>query len=169
MARNVEIKARLADPAATRRLVASAADGPPAALAQTDTFFRVPRGRLKLREIEGGAAELIWYERRDTPEPSPSDFTVVEVSDAPALRELLAAALGRRGRVAKRRLVYHVGRTRVHLDQVDGLGDFLELEVQLAADEPAERGAREARDLMARLGIGEASLVAESYIDLLGA
>ena len=167
MARNVEIKARVADPETTRRLVAAAADGPPTALAQTDTFFDVARGRLKLREVAGAGAELIWYERPDTPDPAVSAFTPLPVADAPALRELLAAALGRRGQVVKRRLVYLVGRTRVHLDEVDGLGTFLELEVQLAAGEPAEAGVAEARALMERLGIDGASLVAEAYVDLL--
>jgi len=167
VARNVEIKARLVDPEATRRLVVAAADGPPTSLAQTDTFFRTPRGRLKLREIAGAGAELIWYQRPDTPDPVESAFTVLPVADGPALRELLDAALGRRAQVVKRRLVYLVGRTRVHLDAVEGLGGFLELEVQLADGEPAEAGIAEARDLMRRLGIGEPSLVAEAYVDLL--
>jgi len=166
-ARNVEIKARLADPEATRRLVAAAAHGPPTSLAQTDTFYRTPRGRLKLREIAGADAQLIWYERPDTPDPAESAFTVLRVADGPALRELLGAALGRRAQVVKRRQVYLVGRTRVHLDEVEGLGGFLELEVQLADGEPAEAGAREARELMRRLGIGAGSLVAEAYVDLL--
>ena len=167
MARNVEIKARLADPAATRRLVEAAADGPPESLAQTDTFFEVPRGRLKLREVAGRDAELIWYERGDTPDPSESRYEIVRVADGSALRELLGAALGGRAQVVKRRLVFHVGRTRVHLDEVAGLGSFLELEVQLAAGERAPEGAAEARTLMERLGIREAWLVAEAYVDLL--
>jgi len=167
MARNVEIKARLTDAAATRRLVEAAA-GPPETLSQTDTFFRVERGRLKLREIAGGAAELIFYERGDRTGPKESRFERVAVSDAPALRSLLAAALGERGRVSKRRLVYRVGRTRVHLDQVEGLGDFLELEVELAPDEAVEAGAADARRLMAEFGIGEDALVARAYVDLLG-
>jgi adenylate cyclase class IV len=167
MARNVEIKARTGDPAATRRLVEGAADGPPEALAQTDTFFRVGRGRLKLREPAGAPAELIYYERADRAGPKESRFERVAVPDAPALQALLASALGVCGQVQKRRLVYRVGRTRVHLDQVAGLGDFLELEVELGPHETAEAGVGEARRLMRRFGIGEDALVPEAYVDLL--
>ncbi len=167
MARNVEIKARVGDPAALRRLVEGAADGRPEPLTQTDTFFRVGRGRLKLREASGAQAELIYYERADRAGPKESRFEVVAAPHAPALRALLAAALGEAGQVMKRRLVYHVGRTRVHLDDVRGLGHFLELEVELRPDEPAEAGAEEARRLMRRFGIAEGALVPEAYVDLL--
>jgi len=167
MARNVEIKARVGDLAATRRLVEGAADGPPVSLAQTDTFFRVGRGRLKLREPSGAEAELIYYERPNQASPRESRFERIAVPDAPALRTLLASALGVCGQVTKRRLAYRVGRTRIHLDHVDGLGDFLELEVELEPDEPVAAGAEEARRLMTRFGIREDALVAEAYVDLL--
>lgn len=167
MARNVEIKARIGDLAATRRLVTGAADGPPESLAQTDTFFRVGRGRLKLRELTGAHAELIYYRRPDMPGPAQSCYEKVAVPDPGALRDLLASALGVCGKVSKRRLVYRVGRTRVHLDEVAGLGDFLELEVELEADEPAGAGVEEARRLMSRFGIREDALVPEAYVDLL--
>jgi predicted adenylyl cyclase CyaB len=165
--RNVEIKARVADMAATRRLVAASADGPPESLDQTDTFFRVARGRLKLREISGAAAELIYYERPDTPEPAVSAYLTAGVRDAAALRTLLTSALGQRGEITKRRLVYRIGRTRLHLDEVAGLGAFLELEVELAPGEPVESGVAEAQRLMSRLGVGDDALVAEAYVDLL--
>ncbi len=167
MARNVEIKARLTDPAATRRLVEAAADGPPEALAQTDTFFRVASGRLKLRERSGGQAELIHYQRSDRAGPRESRFERIAVPDATALRSLLASALGVCGEVSKHRLVYHIGRTRIHLDEVRGLGDFLELEVELEPGEPLDAGVDETRRLMARFGIAEEALVAEAYADLL--
>ena len=167
MPRNVEIKARLADFEATERLAARLAAGPPETLEQTDTFFRVASGRLKLRELGGGRAELILYARADTPDPAESHFSVVPVTGAPALRALLAAALGVAGTVQKRRLVYHAGRTRIHLDRVEGLGDFLELEVVMAEGEPAAAGAREAEALLARLGVPREALVAEAYVDLL--
>ena len=86
---------------------------------------------------------------------------------AAALRELLAAALGVAGRVLKRRLVYRLGRTRIHLDDVRDLGPFLELEVELASGEPADVGVREAKRLMGALEIGEEALIAGAYVDLL--
>jgi predicted adenylyl cyclase CyaB len=89
------------------------------------------------------------------------------VPEPDALRDALATSCGLIGRVRKRRIVYLVGRTRVHLDCVDGLGDFLELEVVLSDDEPAEDGVAEARALVARLGLSPDALVAGAYLDLL--
>ena len=168
MARNVEIKARVADPEATRRRIAAVADGPPETLDQLDTFFRVAAGRLKLREIAGGRAELIFYQRADTPDPVESRYERVTVTDAPALRGLLAAALGVRGEVAKRRLLYHAGGTRIHLDEVRDLGWFLELEVVLRDGDPVGAAREEAARVMAALGVEPSALVAEAYVDLLG-
>lgn len=168
MPRNVEIKARLRDIDATRRLVETIADGPGEPVEQSDTFFRVDGARLKLRERSGADAELIYYRRPDAPGPQASEFETVPVRDAGVLRDLLAAALGVGGRVVKRRLVYHVGRTRIHLDEVHDLGSFLELEVELAEGEPADLGVREAKRLMGALQIEEDALIAEAYVDLLG-
>ncbi len=167
MARNVEIKARVADPGATWRRIEALADGPPETLEQRDTFFRIAAGRLKLREIAGRPAELIFYERADTPDPVESHYERVAVSDAPALRGLLAAALGAGGEVVKRRLLFHTGRTRIHLDDVQRLGWFLELEVQLADGEAPETGKGEAARIMAALAVEPSALVSEAYVDLL--
>ena len=167
MARNVEIKARIPDIAAARSLVAALADRGPESLSQTDTFFHVPSGRLKLREFSYGPAELIYYRRPDTPGPAASEWTRISVPDGPALRQLLTSALGVRGQVSKRRLVFWVGRTRVHLDEVRDLGAFLELEVVLEDGEPVSAGVHEAHRLLGLLGMPADALVPESYIDLL--
>lgn len=169
MARNVEIKARLSDLEATKRLVLGLADGPGQPVEQADTFFHAAGGRLKLRERSGAGAELIFYRRTDAPGPTESRYETVAVPDPAALRALLASALGVRGEVHKRRLVYRIGRTRVHLDEVRDLGCFLELEVELSAGEPTDLGIREANRLMGVLGIGEDALVSEAYVDLLAA
>jgi predicted adenylyl cyclase CyaB len=164
---NVEIKARLADLAATRARVAAAADRGPEVLAQTDTFFSVPGGRLKLREFSDRPAELIHYRRPDSSGPSESQWAKVTVPDAAALRELLAGALGVRGQVVKRRTLFLVGRTRVHLDEVQDLGDFLELEVVLSDGEALAAGMEEARRLLRLFAIRDEALVPEAYVDLL--
>ena len=169
MARNVEIKARLADLAATRRFVAGASDRGPELLAQTDTFFAVPSGRLKLREFSDRPAELIYYRRPDTPGPAESQWAKIAVPDADALRELLASALGIRGQVIKRRTLFWVGRTRVHLDEVRDLGDFLELEVVLEDGDAVSAGAEEAQRLLRLFGIPDDALVPEAYVDMLAA
>jgi len=165
--RNVEIKARVCNLAAVRRAVEAVADGPPALLIQSDTFFAVPRGRLKLRAFTDGTAELISYLRHDVAGPRESRFAKVAVNDPDALTGVLGAALGVAGVVRKRRDLYRRGPTRIHLDEVDDLGSFLELEVELSDGQSATEGERIARELMARLGIAEDDLVAGAYVDLL--
>jgi len=83
------------------------------------------------------------------------------------MRETLTLAYGQAGRVLKRRTLFIVGRTRVHLDRVSGLGDFLEIEVVLDENEPSESGVREANQLMAQLGVEQSHLIEGAYIDLL--
>lgn len=142
-------------------------------IVQDDTFFACPNGRLKLRvvEVEPGkhAGELIFYRRADQQGPKPS-FYVLAPTDAPdSLREALTHAYGQAGRVCKRRTLFLIGRTRIHLDQVDDLGEFLELEVVLADDEAAEQGIAEAQQLMAQLGVRPSQLIEGAYVDLMAA
>jgi adenylate cyclase len=167
MPRNVEIKARASDPARLRALALELADGAPVVIEQDDTFFATAEGRLKLRTFADGRGELIFYARPDRTGPRTSRYAIAPVGDAAALREVLAAALPVRGRVRKRRELLLAGRTRIHLDRVQGLGDFLELEVVLAADEDVAAGEAEARALMARLEVAPGDLVAGAYLDLL--
>jgi predicted adenylyl cyclase CyaB len=167
MARNVEIKARVVDLADVRRKASDLATGPSEVLTQTDTFFVVPTGRLKVREFSDGTGELIAYHRDDRFGPKESQYAIVRVADARALCHALSQVLPVRGRVVKRRELFLVGRTRVHLDQVEQLGSFVELEVVLLDGEPVESGEREARTLMSRLGISDQLLLPEAYIDLL--
>lgn len=169
MARNIEVKARVRDPARFRELVESIADAAPVTIRQEDVFFGSPRGRLKLRKLGDGTAELIHYERSDSFEPSHSDYVRVEVSDALGLEEALSRALGVRGIVRKERRLYRVDRTRIHFDRVESLGNFMELEVVLEPDESAETGSKIAEELLTRLAIGEDELVDRAYIDLLDA
>jgi adenylate cyclase class IV len=168
MARNVEIKARLQHLEAMVPRVASIADDGPVPIEQDDTFFGCATGRLKLRAFAAGDGELIFYRRADTAGPKTSFHLRTPTQDPDGLRDALASALGIVGRVRKRRTLFLVGRTRIHLDRVEGLGDFLELEVVLGDDEPAEAGVAIAQALMDRLGVDAASLVATAYVDLLG-
>lgn len=168
MNRNVEIKAKVASLEGIERRARVLADRGPIVLEQTDTFFACSRGRLKLREFADQAeAELIAYERPDTAEPKESRYAIYRTSDATGLRTLLEATLGIRGVVRKRRTLYWVGPTRVHLDQVEGLGAFVELEVVLDTTQRMGHGVAVADDLMVKLGISRADLVQQAYIDLL--
>ena len=167
MARNVEIKARVHNMDRTRHLVAEAAERDPEELEQIDTFFQVDSGRLKLREFGDGTAELIYYNRPNQPGPKESSYERTPISHAPSMRDLLARELGVVGCVRKKRLVFWAGRTRVHLDEVEQLGNFLELEVVLNDEEPFDNGVREAEELMGLLGVDESALIPDAYIDLL--
>jgi predicted adenylyl cyclase CyaB len=167
MARNVEIKARIASVEALLPAARALADAPPEHIKQDDTFFVCAQGRLKLRDFGDGRGELIHYHRPDTEGPKLSDYVRVPTTDPAALREALRRGLGILGRVRKRRQVLRVGATRVHLDQVEGLGDFVELEVVLRDDQTEADGAAVAHTLLARLGIAPQQLVRGAYLDLL--
>ncbi len=166
MARNVEIKARIAGVAALAPLAARLADSGPTFIDQDDTFFRCANGRLKLRDQFAAGAELIFYQRADLSGPKESFYLRVPVPDPDALRQLLQLAHGQSGRVRKRRVLYLVGRTRIHLDAVEGLGEFLELEVVLREGEAAEQGIGEAEKIMAQLGVRPQQLIQGAYVDL---
>ena len=167
MARNVEIKARIASVQALEPAVAALADSGPTPIAQDDSFFHCPQGRLKLRVFADGHGELIAYERGDTAGPKLSDYVRAPVAAPAALRVALTRACGLRGRVVKQRTLYLVGPTRVHLDEVQGLGHFLELEVVLRDDQGAAEGEAIAHGLLAALGIAPSQLESQAYIDLL--
>jgi predicted adenylyl cyclase CyaB len=167
MARNIEIKARIESIAAILPRVAAIADQGPIEILQDDTFFRCEKGRLKLRAFSDSAGELIFYRRADQEGPKESFYVRTPTSQPESLRETLTLAYGQVGRVRKKRTLYLAGRTRVHLDEVEALGHFLELEVVLREGEPAEAGVREAEQIMQQLGIESAQLIDRAYVDLL--
>jgi len=168
MNRNVEIKTKVTDLGAIRKVVEQLADTGPVVLEQEDTFFYCPEGRLKLRCFnDSKPAELIFYRREDAAGPKECRYAIHRTSDPQGLLAVLSAALEVRAVVRKRRTLYRVGPTRVHLDEVDGLGQFVELEVVLQPGQEASEGVCIARDLMARLGIASNPLIQEAYVDLL--
>ena len=167
MARNIEIKARVDDIDALLARTVTVAGAAPELIEQDDTFFRVASGRLKLRRLAGGSAELIQYERPDAAAAKASDYVRVPVADADALHAALERACGVLGRVRKRRWLVLVGQTRVHLDRVDGLGTFMELEVVLRAGQSDAEGVAIAEALMQALGLAGAERIAGAYPDLL--
>jgi len=193
--RNLELKVRCSDSANLDALAKQALAGGAAyarTMRQRDTYFVVPRGRLKLREWwrqedggdgsevgsyehgEAGAA-LISYARPDRSGSRFSDYQLVPVDDPQALIPVLAGALGVRAVVEKRRVLYRYGDTRIHLDLVTGLGAFVELETMLpsgeqaaarrAASEPARTA--EHRAVIELLGLDGLPTVAGSSCDLL--
>ncbi len=167
MARNIEIKARIESVAALTPRVAELATEGPLEIAQDDTFFHCVTGRLKLRALANDSGELIFYRRSNQSGPKESFYLRSPTSSPETLRESLSLAYGQVGRIRKYRTLFLVGRTRVHLDRVEGLGHFLELEVMLVDDEPAEQGVREAGELMDKLGIQPSQLIEGAYLDLM--
>jgi adenylate cyclase len=168
MSRNVEIKARVADLTAVEKRVAPLAQDGPIVIEQEDAFFHCPHGRLKLRRVaDARSGELIAYDRPDAAGPKESQYVVHRTSDPDGLREALARALGLRGIIRKRRTLYLIGPTRVHLDRVEGLGDFVELEVVLEEGQDAQEGAVIARQLMHTIGILEDNLLQMAYMDMI--
>src|SRR5687767_6397834 len=122
--RNIELKARAADPGRTLELARAIGAEDRGEIAQRDTYFAGARGRLKLREQEPGAAELIQYRRPDTPHARTSEYRRVPVAEAGELREALDTALGTLVVVEKRRRLLLRDGVRIHLDEVAGLGSF---------------------------------------------
>src|SRR4051794_3270653 len=167
--RNVELKARDADPARSlERCVALGAEDR-GELRQRDTYFAARHGRLKLREQEPGGAELIAYERPDAAQARESRYRIAPVSEPAALRDALDAALGTTVVVDKRRRLLVWEGVRIHLDRVEGLGAFVELEGVAPAGSDLAREAELVARLRGELDIRDEAIEAASYSDLLRA
>jgi predicted adenylyl cyclase CyaB len=167
LARNVEIKARLANYQTQFDLARKLSGEPGERIHQTDIFFLCDNGRLKLRVFDDGHGELIFYQRANETGPKLSDYVLSRIDDPESLREALSKAYGVLAIVVKERMLFLHGRTRIHLDQVEDLGSFLELEVVLDEQEEAAAGRQEAESLMAQLRIESDALVDRAYVDLL--
>ncbi|HKC84279.1 MAG TPA: class IV adenylate cyclase [bacterium] len=169
MGRNVEIKTRVADIAALERTVTAIGAGHGSIVIQEDTFFSCSSGRLKLRRFSAADGELIFYERSDIPGPKASEYLRTPTQDPDGLRVILSRTLGVVGIVRKKRVLYLHGQTRIHLDSVEGLGDFLELEVVLDPEQSIEQGIAIARGFMRTLQVADDALEPRAYVDLLTA
>ncbi|MGK7296969.1 MAG: class IV adenylate cyclase [Candidatus Wenzhouxiangella sp. M2_3B_020] len=170
--RNIEIKLKIDDAAAARDAIVRVADGPAQRLEQVDTYFDAcPDALLKLRREtnDSGAtsSSLIAYRRTLADDPRPSDIRLVHVDDGDGLRNALAHAMPVAVVVRKTRELSFRGQTRIHLDEVEGLGAFVELEVVLRDEQTEDQGRQIADDLLARLELTGAEVRAVSYRDLL--
>jgi predicted adenylyl cyclase CyaB len=166
---NIEIKARVHDLQALQGRAEALSDEPVVVIPQEDTFFNVPKGRLKLRQLTPDHGQLVYYERRNDAGPKRSHYLLAATAEPEALKAALTAALGVRGVVRKTRYLYTTGQTRIHLDRVESLGDFMELEVVLRTGQTDAEGQAIARKLMERLEVREADLIEGAYMDLLEA
>ncbi|MGV3724339.1 MAG: class IV adenylate cyclase [Actinomycetota bacterium] len=164
--RNLELKFRCADPGMirTRAAVLGAEDG--GRLWQRDTFFPAELGRLKLRDFGDGAGELIAYRRPDSTEARGSDYLLANLTDPDALRRVMSFGLGEAGTVRKQRRLFLWRHTRIHLDEVEGLGDFVELETVIV-EQTEDAAHEELRLVVEALGLRDQDRIARAYVDLL--
>ena len=165
MPANIEIKARVRDFESLKQVATDLSDTVCQVIPQEDTFFNCPQGRLKLRELGPHLGQLIYYQRQDITGPKHSDYSIFETDDPAQLKLILKEAYGIRGVVSKTRYLYLVGQTRIHLDDVNGLGKFMELEVVLQTGQTDAEGQAIAEKLINALGIEEIDLIDSAYID----
>ena len=164
--KNIEIKARITDYDKVKRLVEKLCHIPVHTEQQEDTFFNTTSGRLKLRETNGESA-IMYYDRPNTFEPKQSDIALSFTKYPDTLKSVLVKSNGIRGIVKKERILYKYGQTRIHLDDVKGLGKFIELEVVLKENQSAQIGETIANDLMNKFDIKTTDLIDVAYIDLI--
>jgi predicted adenylyl cyclase CyaB len=144
---------------------------------QRDTYFRAANGRLKLRErwspdssgtlTQSTASQLIWYRRADATQARASDYSLIVVEHGEPLRELLTNSLGVLAEIDKHRTVYLHDNVRIHLDDVRGLGNFLEFEAIVDENCDEKTASRKLEELFSEFRLASDAVVAESYSDLL--
>jgi adenylate cyclase, class 2 len=164
-ARNIELKAKLRDPAAARYTALQIATDYVGVQQQTDTYFVCPQGRMKLREIVGQPAYLVWYDRPDDLQSKDSNYLLQEVT--PERIRTLKVEMGIRAIVAKQREIFLVQNVRIHLDEVEQLGSFIEFEAVLSPTVRAPTGRRQLMELQKLFRIEPDDLLRTSYVDML--
>jgi len=166
MSRNIEIKAKIRDTSSFVNKLRNVTGKDPQILDQKDTYFNCPNRRLKLREEQPNHSELIFYQRSNDLSPKLSTYKRLEKLN-PAIVELLIEAYGIKVIVKKKRYLFFIEQTRVHIDEVTNLGTFIEFEVVLKENQTIEVGQQIANELLNNLGISKESLISHSYSDLL--
>jgi predicted adenylyl cyclase CyaB len=165
MPQNLELKAHISSVAAAVRIAHRLNAHAKGVLQQRDIYYKVPRGRLKLRIIKDRSAELIFYSRPNKKGSRYSDYFVLPVDDAVLTNALCTAAFGQKVVVEKKRRLFLYKNSRIHLDEVHGLGTFVEFEVLV------KHGIRQAQKLLEVLSkefaIKQTAVLVFSYSDML--
>jgi adenylate cyclase class IV len=165
---NLERKCRHANLDTVRAVLRELGAGRETVMHQIDTYFHSRAGRLKLRVIDGRRAELIWYDRPGGESIRPCTYHRVPVDDPAAVEAVLSAALGVRGAVHKSRELWLWHNVRVHLDEVQGLGTFVEFEAVLDGHDDEAISLVRLENLGLALELAPTADVAGGYADLLG-
>jgi adenylate cyclase class 2 len=164
---NVEIKARCHNPEFIRQYLKNYPASFKGIDEQTDTYFQSPAGRLKLREgnIENN---LIFYRRANSAGPKQSHFHLVRVEDASGLKQVLTESMGIKVIVKKIREIYYIDNVKFHIDEVPGLGSFVEIEAgNIIADLSKEKLQEQCDFYVKEFGIRDEDLISVSYSDML--
>lgn len=165
--RNVEIKARYRRTRKTDSVLKRFKARKSGDLIQTDTYFDVNAGRLKVREHQDGHAEMIHYVRQEQDGPRISNYEIVPLRNKNSIKAILKKEHGIRAVVKKHREVWLWRNVRIHFDQVEDLGSFIEFEVVLGRDETEAEGHEKIGILMTAFGITMKDLIYQSYEDFL--
>ncbi len=165
--KNIEIKAKARNLAQIRELVERLPVSSREVLVQEDTFFFVENGRLKLRRFADERGELIRYERADEKGPKTCEYRISATNYPDVVLRSLSGRYAIQGVVKKMREVYIVGQMRIHLDDVEGLGNFVEFEYVLNEGQDVREGEERVNELIGILGISRDDLEDKGYIDLL--
>ena len=164
--KNLEFKANCDSLDALRRHLVDLRAEHRRTMKQLDTYFNVPQGRLKLREIDTNEAQLIYYERSDLAKSRYSNYQICDIPEPAAFKQIATMAWGVKGIVEKQRELWMFGDTRIHLDEITDLGQFVELETVIRNQTEAEAHA-EHQLVKDTLGIKEEELISVSYSDLI--
>jgi predicted adenylyl cyclase CyaB len=164
--KNLELKSKSVNMEKLRLLMLELGAEHQKTMHQIDTYFNVPKGRLKLREIDGETAQLVYYERADESASRYSNYSIVEITDSSGFKQMMMDALGVKAIVDKVRELWMYGNTRIHVDDVDGLGYFVELETVITNQTNTEAQA-EHHFVKRALEIDDAKIVPVSYSDLI--
>ena len=167
MAENIEIKAWAGDFNRQKKIAETLSDIPGEQIWQEDIFFKISKGRLKLRIFDSGSGELIYYMRTDSSGPNISQYQISKTNDPESLKNILTSSLGIRGIIKKQRILYKAGQTRIHLDQVEDLGNFIELEFVMQENTSKNEALQTIKKLMGKLEIQDKHLINMPYIDMI--
>ncbi|KAA3595959.1 MAG: class IV adenylate cyclase [Calditrichaeota bacterium] len=167
MPSNIEIKAKINNLKKLQILAEKISDTSCEIQYQKDIFYQSKKGRLKLRIINSEIGNLISYFRPDTKKAKQSNYKIFKTENPNSLQGILSESLEEIVTVKKKRLIYLVGQTRIHLDEVENLGNFMEIEVVLKPNQDSQEGHKIAKDLMEKLEIKSEDLISCAYADLI--
>lgn len=164
---NIEIKARYEDISAARKIAENLKAKYVGTDHQVDTYFKTPQGRLKLRESSLSGAQLIPYIRPDQAGPKRSDYLVIAIEDPIACKRLFGSILGIEIVVDKTREIFLIDNIRIHLDRIEGPGNFFEFEAVYKDPGDEEKELRKVENLMTTFRIIPEQLIQGSYREML--